>query len=735
MRRRVGGALLAGVTALGVAAIAGEGVAAAATPIVSATLTSTSETIPSFLGTNTSASATASTTLTVTLPSGTTSIAAGDTIQLAASCAAGGSISFGTSGTAYTAPTGATRLAGSGWTATTLSNGACGTAQNVLVLTAAAGASTTLTGQLIFESSGVGNSNLVVSGTYASSSGSSTFSLPTLATFSNVTVTPQTPVSTVSAGTGGAAIGNISIALPTTSTIADGSNVCVTIDGGPAATWSTVTSAPTVVQTNGASTAQVSATTAGATAGNSATVNVVSGTQLAFDLTSNGSNSPATLTLEGLHVNVASTVTATGPVTVEVGYQTPASSTAPCGAATYLVTSQTAFLVGSTPSGAIYGQTAEGTVAAEFEKAFVSTSGSTATCSNNGNVVLATAADPYDALSASYLEGELGTGVLITPPSSSGAIDPSTLQALKVGGVTRVYVVGGPDAVTPQEITTLQNTPAYNCGGLTTTGQNITVEPAIYGQTADQTAKMIASYLSSGEGGVGSLPTLAGAYSNASAYNQTSGNASATVTTGSPKTAIVVANTDWQDADTIAGIAYKYHIPVLLTPATALGSSAQAELSSLGITQVIAVGGQLALSNAVVTSIQAMQVNGQAISVLRIAGQDYTQSAADIAAFEGAVLNWPQTTLYVAQGTNAGTGWGDSLAAAPLMSQNQAGLLLTVSPTAGEGSYTAAALKTAGTPPSGLGGGVTTGIQVLGGPYAVTASTISSMQASLASGA
>ena len=130
-----------------------------------------------------------------------------------------------------------------------------------------------------------------------------------------------------------------------------------------------------------------------------------------------------------------------------------------------------------------------------------------------------------------------------------------------------------------------------------------------------------------------------------------------------------------------------------------------------------------------------MQVNGVAISVVRLAGYDYTQTAADIAMFEGAVLGSTNSTVYAAQGAGTAGGWGDALAAAPLSAKNSAAILLTEGPTQGVGSYTNAVLKAAGTPPNGLGGGITSGIQVLGGPFAVPQSQITEMQASLAGGA
>ena len=146
-------------------------------------------------------------------------------------------------------------------------------------------------------------------------------------------------------------------------------------------------------------------------------------------------------------------------------------------------------------------------------------------------------------------------------------------------------------------------------------------------------------------------------------------------------TAIVASSTDWQDADAISAVAYAYHL-----------------------------------------------------SVLRIAGPDASGTSADIAMLEAKVLGWHQTTLYVAQGTMQGSGWGDSLASAPLTGGSMQGLLLTAGPTAALPADLTSALTAAGPPPSGLGSGVTTGLQQLGGPLAVTAAQYTEMRSALAAG-
>ncbi len=721
--RRWGVAALAGVTVLGAASVVGEGVASATVPTVTATA---STTVPTFLGT----SAVVTNPLTV---STTGVLAIGDVITLTVGCPASGSLVLATP--AVTTLTGTNSAS---WTASLSSNNACGAGvKNQLLLTlgtpptanlatsvnsVVVGTASATTG-IAVTATNVPSGNIVVTGTYANATGSTTFSVPTLASISNVTVQPASPLSVVPTGSGDAAIGNLTVTAPSISTIPAGDAVCLTLVPPTGSTgtfgFDTINGLPTVTQSNGASNATLAA---GPPAGTPATqTGAVQDATIGFVTLAQSTTNAPSYTVGNLHVEVPTTAV-NGSATVNVGY---AATVAACSTPTSLVTGLTAFIVGSAPSTAIYGATADATTAAEFDAQFVSTSNATASCTDNGNAVIATNADPYDALSASYLEGLLHTGVLITSPTSPSA---SMLAALKYAGVQRVYVVGGLLAVSQADITALEATPAYNCGGLTTTGSNIVVYSGISGQTADQTAVAIDNYVTTSLSG--NLPTVTAAYGSEATYNQTTGNETTVAPVGSQTTALVVSDTDYQDAATAAGLAWKYHLPVILTTPLSLSSTASGELTKLGITQVIALGGQLALTPSVITSIQAITVNSTPISVLRIAGQDGTQTAADIAMFEGAQLSWPASTVLVAQGA----GWSDALGAAAISGSNSEPLLLTEGPVAGVGNYTAAVLKTAGTLPSGLGSGVTAGIQVLGGPLAVPQTQITQLQQDLAAG-
>jgi putative cell wall-binding protein len=433
-----------------------------------------------------------------------------------------------------------------------------------------------------------------------------------------------------------------------------------------------------------------------------------------------GTMQNALLTLSGLSVVTTSGTSVPGAQMVDVALVGGATSTA-------LATVSVGTILGTATT--IYGAngTADGTVAAEFENAYPANSGNTA--SGNRNVVLATdvaGTNGSDALAASYLEGTLGTGLLITPATTLGA---DAKLAMQLEGVTTVYVVGGPLAISPAVIAQIKALPAYNAGGLTQTGSNINVVGPIYGAdgTAAGTAAAIATYYGTAIGAA----TFPSAYSNTGigSYNTTTGVGTTTAPSGIVPTAIVVASSDWQDALSIAPEAFAKRFPIILTgpsSSTTLSATASATLTSLGVKQVIIAGGQLALQNSVEAQIAAL--NG-GISVLRIAGIDNTDTAAQIANFAwgtGGVsgLGWTAASGHDSVMVSHGDYWTDALGAAALGGgANQATygyepILLTQTPTV-IGQYTTAELAKV---PSGV-----VNLTVLGGPLAMPASTVQTL--------
>ena len=378
----------------------------------------------------------------------------------------------------------------------------------------------------------------------------------------------------------------------------------------------------------------------------------------------------------------------------------------------------------------IFGTTADGTAAQELEHQFPA--GHCPGTTGTRAVVLATDKTYADALASAYLASSLGTGTLLTSPTS---LSQTTLDALKMEGITRIDIVGGPLAITTGVADQLKSTPAYACGGASTLGKNLTVQ-RIFGPTAYDTARDIATTPSKTD--VGSVD-LAGAYGYQNAqhglglYNQTSGTASSAAASTIPMpTAVLATGKTFQDAESASTLAYAQHLPILLTTSSTLSPQVTTAISKLGIAQVIVMGGPLAVSDTVVRALVADNV-----SVLRIAGSDATQTATELATCElgpatGHVgLNWPATGgVTVARGN----GFTDGLAGAVVAADGPGSaspepLLLTESPTT-PGTNLLGFLAEAGT--SGIDGKKMTHLTILGGLYAISQQAANQMAVALA---
>lgn len=330
--------------------------------------------------------------------------------------------------------------------------------------------------------------------------------------------------------------------------------------------------------------------------------------------------------VSALSVNAPTT---TGPVTVTVTY----GSSSTCAKNSGRVGSATAFAVTSTPVTRIYGATPDATAAAELEHQFNAQATDCPGRSGARPVVLATDGGYPDALASAYLAGSLGTGELLTPTLSLSA---ATANAIRVEGITHVYIVGGPLAVSTGVSQQLESMLAYNCGGTTplTSAGSVHLEVTrIAGMTEYDTAQWVAEYPSAGT--VGTLDA-AGAYGGTNRsggvgkYNDTAGNGTAAPETLSTlPTAIVATGRTYQDAESASVLSYADHFPILLTTPTSLSPQVSSAVSDLGIKQVIVMGGPLAVADTVVSSLQS-----SGISVLRIAGQRATDTAVQLADFE-----------------------------------------------------------------------------------------------------
>ena len=384
----------------------------------------------------------------------------------------------------------------------------------------------------------------------------------------------------------------------------------------------------------------------------------------------------------------------------------------------------------------IYGQDADGTAAAELASVFPPAG---STCPSSGNVVLATDQNFPDALSASYLAAGLGTGVLLTP---TGALSSVTSVALRLEGITHVYIVGGPLAVSSAVVTQLQGTQAFNCGGTTgitnATGPVNLAVTQVFGQTQYDTSQTVAQFF--GPGGVGT-GAFGGGYptnpTGTSAYNTTTG-LSGTVAPASSvatPTAILATGQTFPDAMAASAMSYAKNWPILLTQQASLAPQAVAAIANLGIKQVVVMGGPVAISDAVVTQLATLGV-----SIVRIAGTDYTNTAQLLGQFE-------LSTTINASGQPTGLGWAnlgvtpntygvnvargdfyaDALAGSVVGGVNHTPIVLTLNPnTLGSGIPGLFAAEAGLTLPNQVDL-----VTILGGPEAVTPATASAVLAAI----
>src|SRR5579875_243117 len=278
----------------------------------------------------------------------------------------------------------------------------------------------------------------------------------------------------------------------------------------------------------------------------------------------------------------------------------------------------------------------------------------------------------------------------------------------------------------------------WPAGGGHPTGGDIRVTGPIFGQTQYDTAEAIDTTPPSSFVGTADL---SGAYSGA--YNHTSGaESSAPSASGSLRTAIVATGANFPDAIAGSVLAYNNHFPIVLTDPSTLSSQASTVLQALGIQQVILLGGPLAVSDTVVSSIQAL-----GISVIRVAGVDQTDTAQELASLElnsqttDVGLGWSATwgnTILVARGDF----YSDALAGCVLIAHYGGGvpLLETLNPST-VGQYLTGFLNAGGSAAGIDGLNATTPnsgniqtIQPLGGSLALNATTLTTMANAVAAG-
>jgi putative cell wall-binding protein len=477
------------------------------------------------------------------------------------------------------------------------------------------------------------------------------------------------------------------------------------------------------------------------------------------------STTKTTWAVSGLAVNDYSTTGTKMPLVT--GWYTSGTGTCTTGAASTRDPTDNvavAFTTGLPPVEQIYGSTADATAVAELENVYGEPGFSCPeTLGGHHPILLARDTFYSDALASQFLASHLNTGTLLTHPTSLSTV---TKAAIAFEGITTVYVMGGPLAVSTKVISELKALPVYHCGGRKITVTTGTGVPKVMkvtrvaGTTEYGTALAISNKVPKTTGG---YEFAQYAYSTGKNFNDTTGNESSKpFLSGSLKTAIVATGQGFQDAMSASALSYATHLPILLTAPGSLSSQAKAGLQNQSIQQVIVMGGPLAVSDAVVTAIEKMT-----ISVIRVAGKTYSDTAVQLAKFllgeKNGGIDWDQSSGgSCAAATTGGTAmralvargtfFSDGITSAVLQAcgvtpfghtffydAKRMPLLETMNPSTVGGPLTTY-LKTAGLSPATGGTGVTSTttqhlawITVIGGPFAVNPSVIAAIQTDLKS--
>ncbi len=709
--RRVAAAIALGLGGVGSVVGVAANAAGAATTSYTATIKAT--TVAKVTSTHTGTSAGD---LTITLPADVGSTA----ITLALSSTRG-TVKWATATVSHSAGSSSTVTAGTG----------TGTLK-ITVVNPAAGANTLHVTGITYDLAGVyGTVTVTPSATPTSATVTVVFSPTSVVNASapavKVHVTANTPAVTIAPGAS-ESISPISFEEHTAGAVPAG-YVCIALS--PTATTSNVflTSATgTAKVTTGDGVVTPATVTYESAAGTPVTTGTAGYARFTVKTTS---TIASTYEVSGLAVKASTTG---GAVTAVVTSGTAAK----CKTDTGTIGSAVAYSI-AVPTTQVYGATADATAVAEFERAFPYTTGTK--CPTSRAAVIATTKVYQDALSSQYLAQYEGTGTLLTPTT---ALSTETTTALRKEGIDTVYVVGGPLAVTTTVEKAIAALHPYKCGGttLTATTTTMTVD-RIYGQTQYGTAEDVAEYV-----GIKATAskTFRGAYATTNAtggsglYNDTAGSGTTAPSSFTKlPTAILASGQEFQDAQAASVVSYHTKIPMLLTTATTLSTTAVAAMTDLHIKQVILMGGELAVTN----TVEKALVTKLGVSVLRVAGKNYTDTARELADFESNTattlgLGWTAKGLVMVA---RGNGFTDGLAGAVLDSTHNAAtgsshehpLLLTLSPEE-VGTYLTTFLETSGTGGAGIDKITTkkiSSLTILGGPLSVTSAEISAMETDL----
>lgn len=284
------------------------------------------------------------------------------------------------------------------------------------------------------------------------------------------------------------------------------------------------------------------------------------------------------------------------------------------------------------------------------------------------NVFIASGDNFPDALAASYAAGTAGEEhgpILLT--AHRDLTDP-TRAALDELTPTRAIVLGGPAAVHPDVMTELENR-----------GYDEVVR--IAGDDRYETAAEIA--FAYGTDPFGDVGTLDG-----------------------QRTALLANGQVFADALAAGPVAANQAFPLLLTPPTSTHPATDDRLRALDIERIVVVGGEDAVSSAVVRHYEQ-----QGYTVERWAGQTRTETATVVADNARQRLGFDVTLTLLARGDD----FPDALAASIHAGRNASPILLTRTPhtlSEATGGWLAARCPAIDV------------LRALGGPNAITAATL-----------
>ena len=282
-----------------------------------------------------------------------------------------------------------------------------------------------------------------------------------------------------------------------------------------------------------------------------------------------------------------------------------------------------------------------------------------------GTVVLASGDNYPDALTASSIAGSYNAPILLT---EKGSLSSDAASQIKSLSPSKIYVVGGPDAISDSAVNAVRSAAGSSCQ-----------IQRVYGATRYETSLQTLSVLSSSD------------------------------------TVIIATGDNYADALSISPYAYAMKTPIVLcSSSSGLSDQALAKISAFGAKRAIIVGGTAAVPSVVESQLAKIGIADRT----RLDGATRYETSFRIAAYETTNLgsnSFSKTTLYFATGSN----YPDALAAGAIAGKARNPLIL-VDPSA---STTSACI-------SQWKGQVSKGL-VIGGTNAISAYQVTALASAL----